>query len=339
MSLRPQPLELPFPVLVGDIGGTNARFALLDAPGADLDILATAATADYASPAEAIEAVVFGARSKRPQSLIFALAGPVTGDRIKLTNCPWVFAPHDLIARLGIKTVILLNDFEAQALALPSLGAEDVIQIGGGEIVDEAPKVVIGPGTGLGVGILAHADGVWIPIPGEGGHVTLAAETARDFEIWQHLDRVEGRVTAESVLSGPGMLNLYRAIARANGHAPAYTQPAEITAASAGADPEVQETLDLFGQHLGCVSGDFALTALARGGVYIGGGVSQHVAGTLETGPFRAAFEAKPPHRALATSIPTYLITHHMPALIGLAAYASNPATYGVELRGRLWQA
>jgi glucokinase len=337
MSSRPEPIKLPFPVLVGDIGGTNARFAQLDAPDAELHIFPTAATADYADPAAAIEAVVLKDDKTPPRTLIFALAGPVTGDRIKLTNCPWVFAPRDLIARLGVENVILLNDFEAQALALPSLGVEDLQQIGGGEILPEATKVVIGPGTGLGVGILAHADGIWIPIPGEGGHVSLAAETDRDIAIWKHLTRVEGRVTAESVISGPGMLNLYSAIARANGHEPIYHTPADITAPASASNPEVKETLELFGQHLGCVSGDFALTALARGGVYIGGGVSQHIAGTLEAGPFRAAFEAKPPHRALATSIPTFLIMHPMPALIGLAAYASHPDSYGVELKGRHW--
>jgi glucokinase len=337
MSVASDPLELPFPVLVGDIGGTNARFAQLDAPDAELHIFPTAATAKYADPAAAIEDVVFRDDKEKPKTLIFALAGPVTGDRIKLTNCPWVFAPHDLIARLGVKNVILLNDFEAQALALPSLQPKDLQKIGGGEIVPEATKAVIGPGTGLGVGILAHAVGKWIPIPGEGGHVALAAETERDFQIWHHLKGVEGRITAESVISGPGMLNLYTAIARANGHEPRYQSPADITAPASASDPEVQETLTLFGQHLGCLSGDLALTSLARGGIYVGGGVSQHIAATLENGPFRAAFEFKPPHRELTTSIPTFLIMHPMPALIGLAAYASHPDNYGVDLKGRHW--
>jgi len=337
MSSRSAPLSLPFPVLVGDIGGTNARFARLDAPDAPLHGFPIAATADYVDPAAAIEAVVLSDGEPPPRTLVFALAGPVTGDHIKLTNCPWVFAPRELIARLGVETVILLNDFEAQALALPSLKEGDLRQIGGGTIVPDAPKVVIGPGTGLGVGILAHADGVWIPIPGEGGHVSLAAETERDLQIWRHLARIEGRVTAESVLSGPGMLNLYRAIALANGHEPRHSTPAEVTAAPD--DPDVRETLDLFGQYLGGLSGDFALTALARGGIYIGGGVTQHMVEALAAGPFRAAFEAKPPHRALATSIPTFLITHPKPALIGLAAYASHPGTYGVDLKGRIWVA
>lgn len=331
-----EPFTLPFPVLVGDIGGTNARFALIDGPAGDLKIFPTAATADYDSPDAAIEAVVLK-DGVRPKTLIFALAGPVTGERIKLTNCPWIFEPREMIRRLGVENVILLNDFEAQALALPSLKPEDLHQIGGGTALNDATKVVIGPGTGLGVGILARADDKWIPIPGEGGHVTLAAESDRDIEIWRHLSRVEGRVTAESVISGPGLLNLYSAIARANGHEPHHRTPADVTGAARSGDPEVKETLDLFGQHLGCVSGDFALTALARGGVYIGGGVSLHLKDELEHGPFRAAFEAKPPHRALATSIPTFLITHPMPALIGLSAYAKHPSGYGVDLKGRHW--
>jgi glucokinase len=338
MPYASEPFTLPFPVLVGDIGGTNARFALIEGPASDLKIFPTAATADYDSPDAAIEAVVLK-DGVRPKTLIFALAGPVTGERIKLTNCPWIFEPREMIRRLGVENVILLNDFEAQALALPSLKPEDLHQIGGGTALNEATKVVIGPGTGLGVGILARAADKWIPIPGEGGHVTLAAESDRDIEIWRHLSRIEGRVTAESVISGPGLLNLYSAIARANGHEPHLRTPAEVTGAARSGDPEVKETLDLFGQHLGCVSGDFALTALARGGVYIGGGVSLHLKDELEHGPFRAAFEAKPPHRVLATSIPTFLITHPMPALIGLSAYAKHPSGYGVDLKGRHWSA
>jgi glucokinase len=305
MAPRTKPLTLPFPVLVGDIGGTNARFAQLDAPDAELHIFPTAATAEHESPVEAIETVVFAAEKDRPKTLIFAL--------------------------------ILLNDFEAQALALPSLKTADLRKIGGGETVEEAPMVVIGPGTGLGVCILAHAEGLWIPIPGEGGHVSLAAETDRDIEIWRHMAGVEGRVTAESAISGPGMLHLYKAIAAANGHAPKLETPADITGAVGSDDPDVRETLALFGKHLGALAGDFALTALARGGVYIGGGVALHIADTLQSGPFRAAFEAKPPHRKIVASIPTFLITHQMPALVGLAAYAGHPDAYGVDLTGRHW--
>jgi glucokinase len=233
--------------------------------------------------------------------------------------------------------VILVNDFEAQALALPSLTSEHLLQIGGGTMLPEAPKVVIGPGTGLGVAILARAAGMWIPLPGEGGHVTLAPETDRDFAIWKHLSGVEGRVTAESVLSGPGILNLYRAVAAADDLIPSHDTPQSVTQAAKDGDPTAMETLDLFAMHLGCVAGDFALTALARGGVFLAGGVSAKVEFALTTGIFRDAFEAKPPHRALAASIPTFLVTHDKPALIGLAAYARKPADYGVDLKGRLW--
>lgn len=337
MAPKSESLQLSFPVLVGDIGGTNARFAQLDGPDAPLHIYPTTATADHSGPAEAIEAILATSDRARPASLVFALAGPVTGDHIKLTNCPWVFSPKDLIAGLGVENVILLNDFEAQALALPSLASGDLRQIGGGAVLQETTKVVVGPGTGLGVGILAYAEGLWIPIPGEGGHVTLAAETARDREVWGHLAGIEGRITAESVLSGPGMFSLYNAVTRANGREPCYQSPADITAATSAGDPDVQETLALFGKHLGSLSGDFALTALARGGVYIGGGVAKHMEDALASGPFRSAFEAKPPHRGLAASIPTFLITHPMPALIGLAAYASRPHAYGVDLKGRHW--
>ncbi|MDR3493801.1 MAG: glucokinase [Ancalomicrobiaceae bacterium] len=336
MSQHRTPPSFAFPVLVGDIGGTNARFALLESPDAELKIFPFAATVDYFGPAEAIEAVVLPTGA-RPKTLIVALAGPITGDSVKLTNCPWVFEPRKLIERLGLADVILLNDFEAQALALPSLKDGDLKQIGRGEIRPEAPKVVLGPGTGLGVGILAFAAGMWIPLPGEGGHVTLAPETPRDFAIWKYITRIDGRVTAESVLSGPGMLNLYTAIARADGVEPAYHNPPEVTAGAKAGDARAQETEKLFARHLGAVAGDFALTALARGGVFLAGGVSQKIEAALSEGSFRAAFEDKAPHRRLTESIPTFLITHSGPALLGLSDFARRPASYGVDLKGRRW--
>ncbi len=337
MPHRPLPVTLSFPVLVGDIGGTNARFGLIETPDAEMTIFPTARTADFDGPAEAIRATVFAASPLRPKCLMFALAGPVTDERIKLTNCPWVFEPRVLIEQLGLDEVILVNDFEAQALALPSLRPQDLQQIGGGGMLPDAPKVVIGPGTGLGVGILAFAAGMWIPIPGEGGHVTLALETPRDGEIWPHLTRIDGRVTAESVLSGPGLLNLYRAVAIASGAPILHDNPQAVTEAGREGDRAATETLDIFARHLGAVAGDFALTALARGGVFLAGGVSQKVEFALTWGSFRAAFEDKPPHRRLLASIPTYLITHPGPALVGLSAYARQPNDYGVDLKGRRW--
>ncbi|MDR3376347.1 MAG: glucokinase [Ancalomicrobiaceae bacterium] len=336
---QPRPFPtFPFPVLVGDIGGTNARFALLEGPDAELKIFPFAATVDYFGPAEAIEAVVM-ATGARPKTLIVALAGPITGDSARLTNCPWVFEPKKLIERLGLADVVLLNDFEAQALALPSLQAGDMKQLGRGEIRPEAPKVVLGPGTGLGVGILAFAAGMWIPLPGEGGHVTLGPLTERDVAVWKYLTRIDGRVTAESVLSGPGMLNLYTAIARADGVEPVCHSPQEVTAAAKAGDRQAQETEAMFARHLGAVAGDFALTALARGGVFLAGGVSQKIEAALSDGSFRAAFEDKAPHRHLSESIPTFLITHSGPALLGLSDYARKPASYGVDLAGRRWTA
>ena len=329
--------SLEFPVLVADIGGTNARFAIVPTPDAEVIEFDTTPTAAHADPGAAIEATVFPATGLRPKTAIMALAGPITGDRVPLTNCPWVVEPRVLMARLGLTHVLLVNDFEALALALPFLGEADLMKIGGGDMHEEAAKVVIGPGTGLGVATLLHTLGMWVPVPGEGGHVALNPETERDIEIWRKLERLDGHVSAEWVLNGSGLVRLYRAIAAAEGREAPLDRPSRISEAAKAGDPVAAETLNAWATYLGRVAGDFALASLARGGVFIGGGVAQKNAEFLTQGGFRAAFEKKPPHQALVASMPTYLITHPLPAIVGLSAYARDPRRFGIELDGRYW--
>jgi glucokinase len=343
---EPRPAEpraavphLDFPVLVADIGGTNARFAILTAPDGEVVEFPTAPTAEHPDPADAIERTVFATSALRPKTAIMALAGPITGERVPLTNCPWVVEPRVLIERLGLSQVLLVNDFEALALALPSLGEADLLQIGGGAMKPNAAKAVVGPGTGLGVAILLHAVGMWIPVPGEGGHVAFNPETERDIAIWRNLTRLDGHVSAEWVLCGSGIVRLYQAIARTDGKPAPLDRPGAIGDAAAAGDPVAVETLTLFATYLGRLAGDLALTSLARGGVFLGGGVAQKIQAFLTSGEFRAAFEAKPPHQKLVGGIPTYLITHPRPAVIGLVAYARDPGHFGIELDGRHWRA
>lgn len=333
---------VPFPVLIADIGGTNARFAFVRDTGPGLEHVAQVQTARHADPIDAIASLGLAEGADRPRSAIMALAAPVTGDEVRLTNCPWTIRPLDLIRRLGLEQVILLNDFEAQALALPSLRRTDdhdeLLPIGGGEPVPEAGMVVIGPGTGLGVASLVRAVGRWIPIPGEGGHVSLGPESDDELPIWAHLERIGGRVTAETVLSGSGMLRLARAVSAACGVACPFPAPEAITAAADAGDDLARSVLRLFARCLGRVAGDFALVSLARGGVYIAGGIPQKIERYLTDGTFRAAFEAKAPHSALVTRMPTYLVRHPQAALVGLAAFARCPTDYGLELDGRVWR-
>jgi glucokinase len=334
-----QDTAFPFPILIGDIGGTNARFAILvDAYAApkEFPILATA---DFATIDEAIQTKVLDKTSVQPRTAILAVAGPVDGDEIDLTNCPWVVKPRQMIAELGFDEVLVVNDFAAQALAVASLDAQNRHKIGGGEIVAHNSRVVVGPGTGLGVAGLVYAQRKWIPVPGEGGHVDLGPRSERDFAIFPHLEAIEGRIAAEQLLCGRGLVNIYRAINKADGGEARFTTPAEITTAGLdGSDAASIETLSLFVTYLGRYAGDLALIFMARGGVYLAGGISQKIVKALEKPEFRAAFEDKAPHSQLLRTMPTFVMTHPLAALSGLAAYARAPALFGLATEGRHWR-
>ena len=274
--------EIRFPALIGDVGGTNARFALIADAAAPTRRFPDRRTADFPTIDDAIASVLADETAK-PRSAVIALAGPITGDRVELTNCPWIVEPKRLITRFGLDDVILLNDFEAQSLSLPGLGLADLDVIGGGTADADATRLVVGPGTGLGAGALLHARGLWIPIPGEGGHIDLGPVSERDMAIWPHLERVEGRVSAEALLSGPGLVRLYRGIAAAEGVSPRFATPAEVREAGlAGSDAIAAETLVLFATYLGRFAGDLALVFIPRGGVYLAGGIPGRIAPVIK---------------------------------------------------------
>jgi glucokinase len=331
---------LNFPILIGDIGGTNARFAILVDSYAEPKEFPVVQTADYATIDEAIQACILDRTSILPRSALLAVAGPVDGDEIRLTNCPWVVRPKAMIAGLGLSDVVVLNDFEAQALAVVALGEDHMVRIGGGAPETSASRVVLGPGTGLGVAGLVHARHTWIPVPGEGGHMDMGPRSPRDFEVFPHIEPIEGRISGEQLLCGRGLVNIYRAIAAADGRDPRLATPAEITAAALEkTDPVAVETIEMFCTCLGRIAGDLALVFMSRGGVYITGGIAQKIVPALQGGGFRRAFEDKAPHSALMRAMPVYVITHPMAALGGLAAYARTPARFGVETNGRRWKA
>jgi glucokinase len=332
------PEPLAFPVLIGDIGGTNARFAVLDSPGEPFQLLPSVATADYPS-IEAAIAHVLADTSLRPRAAVLDMAGPVTGDAIPLTNAHWVLRPRDMIATLGLADVIILNDFEALAMSLTALGPADLAVVGCEQAASAGAKVVLGPGTGLGVGGLVAAGGLAIPVPGEGGHVALGPDEPDEFDVWRNIEPEHGRISAEALLCGRGLVRLYRAVALTDGAELLHSDPAEITAAAlAGTEPAAIRTVALYARLLGRVAGDMALIFMARGGVYLGGGISPRILPFLQRGEFRRAFEAKAPHEALMAGIPTWVITRDNAALPGLAAFASAPERFGVSLAGRRWR-
>jgi len=331
---------LRFPILIGDIGGTNARFSIVLDANAEAGEPHIVQTADYETIDAAIQAAVLDRSSVRPNSAVLAIAGPVDGDEIPLTNCPWVIRPKVMLRDLGFSDVVVLNDFEAQALAVVALGEEHMEKIGGGAAVPNASRVVLGPGTGLGVAGLIHALGHWIPVPGEGGHMDIGPRSPRDFQVFPHIEKIEGRISGEQILCGRGLVNAYRAVAMADGKAAPFTKPAEITAAAlAKSDAVAEEAVSLFVTCLGRTAGDLALVFKSRGGVFLTGGIAQKIVPALKAGNFRAAFEDKAPHSELMRSIPVYVITHPLAALAGLAAYARAPSLFGVETEGRRWRA
>ena len=331
--------RLPFPVLIADIGGTNARFAIVIDSNAEPKRFEPIKTADYPTLDAAIQEVVLDKTSILPKSAVLAVAGPTDGDEIDLTNCHWIVRPKRLIAELGFSDVMVMNDYEAQALAVVALDAEFLEPIGGGERITHANRVVIGPGTGLGVAGIVHGSNTWIPVAGEGGHVDLGPRTERDYEIFPHLETIGGRVSGEQILCGRGLVNLYKAIAQADGRPVVFSRPEEITAASFdGSDTVAVETVQLFIEYLARVAGDMALVFMARGGIYLTGGITHKILPVIDAARFRAAFDNKEPHRNLLEQTPVFVITHDQAPLEGLSAYARMPARFGVDTSGRWWR-
>lgn len=330
---------LAFPILIGDIGGTNGRFAIVEGPDAPMGEPHVVQTANFATLEDGVRAAILDKAPVKPRSAVFAVAGPVDGEEIAFTNSHWVVRPKKMFETLGLSDVVILNDFEAQALAVVALGEEHMEKIGGGDPEPNAGRVVLGPGTGLGVAGLVYAFGGWIPVPGEGGHMDIGPRSPRDFEVFPHLERIEGRVSGEQILCGRGLVNVYRAIANADGKPSRFSTPAGITAAAAEKSDEVaEEAVAMFATCLGRTAGDLALVFMSRGGVYLTGGIAQKIIPALKAGSFRASFEDKAPHRDLMKSMPVYVITHPLAPLMGLAAYARAPNNFGVETSGRRWR-
>jgi len=307
------------PQLIADIGGTNARFALRR-PGRAPYRIRSLPTRDFPRLADAARAYLAGAApGTRPRHAAIAVAAPVTGDRVQLTNRDWSFSTAGLRRALGLDRLAVINDFAAIAHAVPSLRPADWIGVGGGRGDPRAPVALIGPGTGLGVALLVPDGGRHIPVATEGGHVSLAAADAEEDAIVAAIRGRFSHVSAERVLSGPGLVNLYRALAGLRGLAAPLSDPSAITeAALAKTDALAEATLDAFCGFLGGVAGNLALTTGARGGVYIAGGIVPRFADRLARTPFRRRFEAKGRYKAWLAPIPVRVITRPQPALLGL---------------------
>ena len=308
------------PALIADIGGTNARFALSPPGGAEYDER-TLPCADYPGLAEA--ALAYLAMVKPPVAPTigaFCVACPVLGDAVALTNNPWRFSIAELQATLGLERLDMINDFAANALACPHLPASDLVQVGGGQGREGFPVGVIGPGTGLGVALLVpDGPGRWVAVAGEGGHVTLPAETEREAAVITLVRRQFAHVSAERLGNGAGLSILYATLAELDGRAVAPLDAAGVAArAVAGDDPHAVEALSMFFAFLGTVAGNLALHG-TLGGVYIMGGIVPRVLDFFQRSPFRSRFEAKGRSSTYVRDIPAWVVTCPYPAFLGLA--------------------
>ncbi len=309
------------PLLLADLGATNARFALLDHEGQACSAVLRAA--DYPSLAAATQAFLGQHEARgRPKHGAFAVAAPVVGDLVTFTNLPWRFSIRDLQSALDFERLDVINDFAAIALGLPLLGTTDRRQIGPGTPEAGAAVAVLGPGSGLGVSGLLPGPGGGTIITGEGGHVTMAPCNDRENAVLTVLRHQLGHVSAEQVISGPGLVALYQALSVLDDRPAPSMTAADITAAALTGSPSIcLDALHLFTAFLGTVAGNLALTLGARGGVYIAGGIVPQLGDFLDRSAFRHRFTDKGRHSgAYLTPIPTYLITHPRPAFLGLRA-------------------
>ncbi len=311
-----------YPRLIGDIGGTHARFAVVRAPGAALERQRTQECARFESLAAAIECYLCEAAVPAPHSAVLGVAMPVTGDAVRMVNRSWSFSIAALRRALGLQRLTVINDFEAMAAAIPVLASGEVQGIGGGIAEPGAPVAVLGPGTGLGVALLAPVPGGYLPMAGEGGHITLAAFDDDEADVIARLRRRHGHVSAERVLSGPGLEQLYAVLGERRGSNAPSLRASEISARGlVEACPVCAEALRLFCAMLGTVASNLALTAGARGGVYLGGGIVPRLGDYFAASDFRRRFEDKGRFSAYLAAIPTLVIRAENPGLIGAARY------------------
>ena len=313
-----------FPRLLGDVGGTNARFGWQANAHSGIEHVLVLPCAAHETLEAAIRTYLELKSLPMPRAGALGIANPITGDVIRMTNHHWSFSISEMQRSLGLQQLNVINDFTALALALPSIAKDNLVQVGGTVAQAYAPKALIGAGTGLGVSglIPTDANDHWVAIAGEGGHVTLAAQTESEYRVIELIRQRYGHVSAERVLSGQGLVDLYLALRQLQKQQPVdVAGAAEITAwALQNKDPLALQSIDMFAGFLGSVTGDLALTLGARGGVYLGGGIVPRWLGWFETSQFRERFEAKGRFKAYLKDIPVWVINAvESPALLGAA--------------------
>ena len=304
--------------LVADIGGTNARFAMVaDSTSKAIEPL-NLRCADYATIVDATLAYLDLVALGKPYQAAISIASPVTGDALNMMNHSWSFSVSETRQALGLRHLKVLNDYTALALALPDLRDDQRLQIGNGQGLAGHPIAVLGPGTGLGVSAVVPANNHWLPLESEGGHASYGPLNAREQAIIEVMRERLEHVSAESLVSGRGLSLIYEVITRIDQGAGVKLTPVEVTQRALELDcPVALETLSIFCNILGTIAGNLALTLGARGGVYIGGGIILRILDYFSRSGFRERFEKHGRLTPYLRSIPTYVINTDYPALAG----------------------
>ncbi|WP_020095448.1 glucokinase [Methylobacterium sp. OT2] len=318
-------MTLPHPVLLADIGGTYARFSVLPEPGGPPGPIRKVPTAGFPSPVDAIRAFLDRQDAVRPRSAFLAVAGRIAHGITRMTNAPWRFDPGEIGVAFGLEAVRLVNDYVPLAAAVMVLDAEDQADLArlGPAVEGIGPRLVLGPGTGLGAAALIPAGDRHVIQTTEAGHIGFGPCEPDDGLPWSALMATEGRLTAETLLSGPGLVRLVRVIAAARGAAAGWNSPPDVLD-GAKSDPIAREAVHQFARLLGRFAGDMALVFSASGGVFLAGGLAPRIVEDLRGEAFGAAFEDKHPFREAMRAIPRFLITRPEPAIDGLAAILAH---------------
>jgi glucokinase len=302
------------PVLLAELGATNTRLAVVR-DGVKLGDVRTVASAEVKDlPALLGEALA--AAEARPTAAVLAVAGPVEDDEIALTNLSLAFSRRRLMQRLKLARLVVVNDFACLAHAVSALGPSDLQPVGGGHGVAKGHALVCGPGTGFGAATVLRDGSAPRVLPSEAGHMRLGAADADEARIVARLVREHGPVAVDDVVSGPGLARVHRAMTGEE------ATPEAIIAAATAREEKAHATVEVFLRLFGRIAGDLALAFDARGGVFLGGGVSRALAHVMAGSPFRAAFEDHPPYQKRLAAIPTAVIMHPTPGLVGAAVIA-----------------
>ena len=302
--------------LIADIGATSTRCATCRAGNRRIDELKIFQNEQFGS-LDALLGNYLSSVSTKPAAAALAIAAPIDGDDIEMTNRNWQFNRLELAERLQLEPLAIINDFHAVAYALPKLWPRDLVEIGKASEYREGNRATLGPGSGLGVGAWISGDGKGIAMFGEGGHVTLSGRDESEDRIITKIRERYGHASAERVLSGPGIIALHSAM-----HGEEMKTSLEITRGTV--DRKCRATMEQFYRFLASVAADLALTTGAYGGVYIAGGIVPDNIEQIKASMFRERFEDKNRYRAYMQAIPTYVITDPTPGLTGLVSYVAG---------------